>query len=179
MIDTEQEMCELIEAWIPPGSRVLEGGSGAAYCTRALKDRQCYVVAADPVRTEAAEVADVFILGALDSAWSIKPFTTSSEWWNSRLGSTVRYGETVRTVMVPTVDVDTLIGRYGLNALVLDIEGTEVNVVEVLPSRVGIVIVETHETDQRIAHRLRARGFELCESLTVNLGVLAQAWRRT
>lgn len=140
--------------YIPPAARVVEIGAGAGIVTEAIAHRADAVDAYEPIRVMAdaarVRVAHLPHVHVIDSA--VGPprcddtvtLHEMSEPWNSGL-SQVPYDHPVRDVTVPCRAIDEAATLAEADALVLDCEGAEVDLlVETLPDTVRVLMVEWH-----------------------------------
>jgi SAM-dependent methyltransferase len=165
----EQYMHELVRAYVLPHHRVLEGGSGVGYITRLLTERAQAVVSCEVSRElvrcarKNAPMADIL-------ECVLRPKGTDPAQSVPDTGD----GFGVDTSTLPGgMDPNVLIGACKLNAVVLDVEGAEGEILLSLDlDPIELIIVEMHPTlctGKKLgeAHlRLIDNGFYVAEEIT-------------
>lgn len=162
----EQHIHKLVRAYVLPHHRVLEGGAGVGYITRVLTERAQVVVSCE-VSSELARCArkNAPMADILECVLRPKGTDPSTETPN---------GFGVDTSNHPGgMDPDVLIGACKLNAVVLDVEGAEGEILLNLDlDPIELIIVEMHPTlctGKKLgeAHlRLTGNGFYVAEGIT-------------
>lgn len=152
--DHEQEMLRMIDRYVVPGSRVLEGGAGppGSSVTTALRNRigsgpnPGYVASYDPYLSAMKTRSWEATCGVL----SIRPGTATvmePEQWSR---STIRAGGPDHGPVVNRHEADRYvladeIRRVQADTLVLDVEGSEAELLfPPLPDRIKTILVEVH-----------------------------------
>lgn len=131
----ERHQLALIEMFITKQHRVLEGGSGLGIVTRELTERAQFVVSceANPELYECAEQNAPFA-EVLNGVLSFSPL-------KAHTGTAFGVRDLQGVALVP----DSLIAYDHLNALVLDVEGAEADILfNINLEPLDLIIVETH-----------------------------------
>lgn len=163
----EVDPLRLVNEHVKPWHRVLEGGAGLGYITRRLSELATVVVACE-ANAELFHCADenapeAIVLHRI--LWG-KPISRHVE--EAHTGDGFGVGEVSEAI---PIEPDTLIAGFRLNALVLDIEGEETNVIRYMKTlpELDLVIVEWHPERTGVlpmtkAHsRLMGSGFKEVE----------------
>lgn len=131
----ERHQLDLVKRYVKPHHRVLEGGAGLGVVTREIAKRAQFVVSC-----EANPSLAYHAKRNAPDAWVI---------W-AQLTKNVHTGEAFGVQDAPHIAVhppDNLVSGYDLNALVLDIEGAEVEVLnEIDLDPIELIIAELHPT---------------------------------
>lgn len=180
----ELEETEFVEAYVEPSMDVVELGGGIGYLScfidaRGDDDRTHVVVEPNqhllPVLERNRELngaSFTTVAAAYASEGELVDLHVPEEFWSASLHPVTGEHE---IVAVPTVDLETLVERYGLTdvALVVDVEGSEadllLNELDVVESHCRVLIVEFHDDGSEAGHsdrtarvreRLERRSFE-------------------
>lgn len=137
----------IVERFVKPGARVIEGGSGVdGVVTKSLMRKAKLVVAVDPIGIPKVTYPHCSFQAALGLTLGEAVVFTNSEWWNTSTVKPAQWGESRGTTAVKKIDTNDIIGRYKIDTLVLDVEGAEYEIIPHVMSNplLSVVIAEIH-----------------------------------
>lgn len=192
--DYEVPELQLLEQFLEPSDRVIELGAGIGFLANVYARRcparhlaiEASPVMCDLIRTNTRALANLDVLNALaarpagpDGAAKV-PFYLYEDFWASSmqpLHLTDPSRRLVRTVDVPTVDLDALIREHNCSLLICDIEGGESALLKAFALDVPKILLELHwqalgiATAVQVLTTLEARGYTLHGSPEVVMAV--------
>lgn len=146
----ERYECEIIHKAVKARHRVLEGGAGLGV-TSALIGKQASFAIAFEANPTLAKVAaknqginhsrTKIVNAAIGTSDSYANFNFMPDWWDSKISKS----KTSKTSRVKVLDAKKIIDKYNINALILDVEGEEENIIPSIDlSKIDLAIIELH-----------------------------------
>ena len=188
----------LIYRFYDAGDRVLEAGTGLGITGLSILRTGAYLVSADPQERNVLHAAYVFGLNGFTGVPMLHAAITSRDGkatltidrmnWDATLLDTGLKSTNVQ--IVQCVGVNSVIREHKLNAIHLDVEGTEVNILEALDLvPINKVSLEVHPSmigeqayDDIIVPKLEDAGFEMIVEDGMNMNYPTQnfvvGWER-
>lgn len=159
----------LVEQYVKPHHRVLEAGAGLGFITRLISERAQFVVSCE-ANEELYRCAEENAPEAIVIQRVLSGKNLTGPYESAHTGDAFGVGDVSRAI---PIDADTLIDAYHLNALVLDVEGEEADIIKRSKrlDALELVIVEWHplmcgSIPMTQAHkRLLDQGFEECHTI--------------